>query len=91
MSRSEVHIPKSAGSSFAYDALSLLQGARLKLISQEGCLALHQQNPRLLGTMTMLRDPRQHVLSQQLGMISEHQESAVTHINKDPLSVRQRY
>ncbi|CAK9084977.1 unnamed protein product [Durusdinium trenchii] len=57
-----VHIPKSAGSSFALDAQEILRP--LHLISQEGCLSLHQSNPQLKGAITMLRDPRAHVLSQ---------------------------
>lgn len=38
----EVHIPKSAGSSFALDAQDILRP--LHLISQEGCLSLHHGN-----------------------------------------------
>lgn len=40
--RHEVHIPKSAGSSFALDAQDILRP--LHLISQEGCLSLHHGN-----------------------------------------------
>jgi len=57
-----VHIPKSAGSSFALDAQDILRP--LHLISQEGCLSLHHGNSHLKGSITMLREPRAHVLSQ---------------------------
>ncbi|CAJ1401724.1 unnamed protein product [Effrenium voratum] len=59
-----LHIPKSAGSSFALDAQKILQKAQLRIISQEGCFSLHRQNAHLKGTITMLREPRAHVLSQ---------------------------
>ena len=38
----QVHIPKSAGSSFALDVQDILRP--LHLISQEGCLSLHRRN-----------------------------------------------
>lgn len=59
-----LHIPKSAGSSFALDAQRILKASGLKIISQEGCYDLHKDNPQLKGTVTMLRSPREHVLSQ---------------------------
>ncbi|OLP85972.1 hypothetical protein AK812_SmicGene32988 [Symbiodinium microadriaticum] len=40
------------------------QASGLKIISQEGCYDLHKDNPQLKGTVTMLRSPREHVLSQ---------------------------
>lgn len=59
-----LHIPKSAGSSFALDAQRILKASGLQIISQEGCYDLHKKNPQLKGTVTMLRSPREHVLSQ---------------------------
>mmetsp|Transcript_142103 Transcript_142103/g.345252 ORF Transcript_142103/g.345252 Transcript_142103/m.345252 type:complete len:393 (-) Transcript_142103:80-1258(-) len=58
-----LHIPKAAGISFGIDALKFLRPHNLKLASREGCYSWKYENPRVLGTAVLLRNPRKHVVS----------------------------
>lgn len=69
-----LHIPKSAGSSWALDMQKIVSPG-YSVVSQEGCYSLHEENPHLEGVTVMLRDPRSHVLS-QFNMCHTHWVSA---------------
>mmetsp|Transcript_109930 Transcript_109930/g.328695 ORF Transcript_109930/g.328695 Transcript_109930/m.328695 type:complete len:366 (-) Transcript_109930:49-1146(-) len=58
-----LHIPKTAGLSFANDALKVLQEHGLRQASREGCFSWQEGNPRVRGATLLLRNPRKHIVS----------------------------
>jgi len=58
-----LHIPKAAGFSFAHNSDDVLEKHGFHTISHEGCIHDQDSNPRLKGSMVMLRRPRSLLLS----------------------------
>mmetsp|Transcript_20215 Transcript_20215/g.63324 ORF Transcript_20215/g.63324 Transcript_20215/m.63324 type:complete len:405 (-) Transcript_20215:295-1509(-) len=62
-----MHIPRTGGSSFVVDApREVLNNLTLSMVSKEGCYNWRKRLPGVDEVVTMVRNPRSHVLSQFL-------------------------
>mmetsp|Transcript_31106 Transcript_31106/g.99281 ORF Transcript_31106/g.99281 Transcript_31106/m.99281 type:complete len:399 (+) Transcript_31106:102-1298(+) len=71
-----LHIPKTAGMSLIFDAVPVYKSAGRTFMMREGCFDWAGGMPGVTEVMTLLRQPRTHVLSQYMHCTTLPQRSA---------------